>query len=165
MSSTLGTSAYVGGSVGRSDYDVSCIGGQACDRNGMGLKLFAGARINEMFGAELSYIHLGDVELGGGGDSRAHGVNASLVAGFPVSQSFSVNGKVGGTYGWTRVGGAAAFGGGRSDGLGLSYGLGLDYRLTPNVGVRLDWDRHRFDFTRGNENVDLLSIGVQYRFQ
>lgn len=165
MSQTLTSSAYAGAGLGRSDYDVACVGSAACDTKGWGGKVFVGTKFNEFLGAELSYLHLGDVELGGGGDSRAHGVNASLVAGFPVSQSFSANAKLGTTYGYTRVGGPPAVGGGKRDDFGLSYGLGLAYSVTRNVDVRADWDRHRLEFTRGDENVDLLSVGVQFKFQ
>lgn len=165
MSQSVMNSAYVGGSVGRSDYDVSCIGPFACDRDSTGFKVFAGSQLNNVLGVELSYLHLGDVDLGGGDDSRAHGINASLIAGVPVSQSVRLNGKVGTTYGWTRIGGPGALGGGKRDDFGLSYGAGLNFTITRQVDVRLDWDRHRFDFTRGKENVDLVSVGVQYRFQ
>lgn len=165
MSEGLTSSAYVGGSVGRSDYDVSCIGPFACDGEGTGFKVFTGTRFNNVLGAELSYLHLGDVELGGGEDSRAHGINASLIAGVPLTQSISVNGKLGTTYGWTRIGGPGALGGGKRDDFGLSYGAGLNFNITRQVDVRVDWDRHRFEFTRGNEDVDLLSVGLQYRFQ
>lgn len=165
ISESLMSSAYVGGTVGRSDYDVSCIGPFACDREATGFKLFTGTRFNNVLGAELSYLHLGDVELGGGEDSRAHGINASLIAGVPLTQSISVNGKLGTTYGWTRIGGPGATGGGKRDDFGLSYGAGLNFNITRQVDVRVDWDRHRFEFTRGNEDVDLLSVGLQYRFQ
>lgn len=165
MSEGLMSSAYVGGTVGRSDYDVRCIGPFACDGEGTGFKLFTGTRFNNMLGAELSYLHLGDVELGGGDDSRAHGINLSLIAGAPLTQSISVNGKLGTTYGWTRIGGPGATGGGERDDFGLSYGAGLNFNITRQVDVRVDWDRHRFEFTRGNNDVDLLSIGLQYRFQ
>ena len=165
MSQSLTTSGYVGASLGRSDYDVACVGFASCERKAMGGKIFAGAKLNEIFGAEVSYVHMGNVELGGGGDSRAHGINASLIAGFPVSQTFSVNAKVGTTYGWTRIGGPAAFGGGKRDDFGLSYGAGLVYSISRNLDARLDWDRHRFEFTRGNEDVDLFSAGLQFRFQ
>lgn len=165
ISDSLMSSAYVGGSVGRSDYDVSCIGPFACDGESTGFKLFTGTKFNNVLGAELSYLHLGDAELGGGGDSRAHGINASLIAGVPLTQSISVNGKLGTTYGWTRIGGPGATGGGERDDFGLSYGAGLNFNITRQVDVRVDWDRHRFEFTRGNDNVDLLSVGLQYRFQ
>lgn len=164
MSNTLTTSMYVGASVGRTDYDVACLGPFTCDSKSTGVKLFAGGKLNEMFGAELSYIHMGQADLGGGGDSRAHGINASLIAGFPVGQAFTVNGKIGTTYGWTRVAGPAVFGGRRDDGFGLSYGAGLSFNVSRNLDLRLDWDRYGFDF-RGNDHVDMLSVGVQYRFQ
>lgn len=165
MTDQLTASAYVGASLGRSDYDVACVGTGPCDRDTVGGKIFVGSKLSDAIGLELSYLHLGDVDLGGGGDSRAHGLNLSLIAGVPLSQQFSAYGKVGGTYGWTKVDGPAVLGGGKRDGLGLSYGLGVNYHVTRNVDVRLEWDRNRFDFTRGSEDVDLWTVGVAYRFR
>ena len=165
MSDTLTASTYVGGAIGGSDYNVACVGPFACDRESTAGKVFVGSKLNDRIGVELSYVHMGEVQLGGGGDSRAHGLNASFVAGIPVSQNFTINGKIGTTYGWTRIDGPAAFGGGEDDGFGLSYGAGLNYLVTRNVEVRLDWDRHDFKFTRGNDTVDLYTVGVAYRFR
>ena len=50
MTQSLASSAYAGASVGRSDYDVGCVGGGACDRKGWGGKLFVGTKFNVING-------------------------------------------------------------------------------------------------------------------
>jgi OOP family OmpA-OmpF porin len=155
---------YIGGSIGRSDYDAACIGPFSCDTRETGFKVYTGGKFHESFGVELGYVHLGNVQLGSGGDSRAHGVNLSLVGSIPVGQSVSLNGKLGTTYGWTKIDGVGPFVG-KDNGFGLSYGVGAALGIARNVDLRLDWDRYRFDFAgRGTNDVDLYTVGVQMKF-
>jgi hypothetical protein len=156
---------YAGVSVGRSDYDTSCRAGFGCDSRDTGFKAFAGGKFNQNLGLEGSYVYLGDSNRAGG-NTWAQGVDLSLVGYLPLSQSFAVNAKVGGIYGWTKTGGASApgFATGRDNGLGLSYGVGASYALTRTVDLRLDWDRYRMKFTTGRDDVDLASLGVAFKF-
>lgn len=156
--------SYGGASIGRSDYDFGCTAGFGCDTRETGLKLFAGGRSSEHFGLEVSYVYLGEGNRGGG-DTWAQGVNLSLVGILPVSQTVSLNAKVGGIYGWTKTeGNAPGLATGREDGFGLSYGLGASIALTRTVDLRLDWDRYRFDFTTGRDDANLASVGVAFKF-
>lgn len=151
--------SYAGASAGRSSYGIACTGPGACDHMGTGFRLFAGGRFNNYLGGELSYLHLGNVELGAAGASRAHGANATLLAGLTLGYAAMVNAKIGTTYGWTR------FASGEESGFGLSYGANLMFNVSPNIDMRLDWDRYRFDFLGlGEKYVSLYSIGMQYRF-
>ena len=157
---------YIGASVGRSDYDLNCFSDYACDRNQTGFKIFAGGKLYNALGLELSYVNLGRADVAGG-RARAQGANASLVVGLPLwGDRFGINGKVGTTYGWTDTSASVpGYDTGRERGWGLSYGAGATYAITRNTEVRLDWDRYRFDFRgAGNQDVDLVSLGVNYRF-
>ena len=152
--------SYAGASIGRTDWDFSCgLGG--CDDRSTGFKLHAGGRLNNVIGLEAAYFHLGEGSLAPGVDVRAQGINLSVLAGVPIGQSASINGKVGGVYGWTRVTGPF---GGREDGLGLSYGANATVGLTRNLDLRFDWDRYRLDFAQGDDRVNQYSIGLQYKF-
>src|SRR5262245_49081566 len=55
---------YVGGSVGRTDYDLGC--GAGCDDTRTGYKLFAGGKIKDAIGAEIAYVDLGKIKFAGG---------------------------------------------------------------------------------------------------
>jgi OmpA-OmpF porin, OOP family len=157
---------YSGLAVGGGNYNLTCVPGLACDEDTGAFKLFAGGRVNNVFGLEASYINLGKAQLAGG-DMEAHGLNLSLVAGFPFGNNSSVFGKLGTTYGRTKVSGTIpAVQTGTEDDWGLSYGIGAQFGLNDRWAVRLDADRYRFQFvSQGNRNIDTLTVGLQYRFQ
>lgn len=46
----------------------------------------------------------------------------------------------------------------------VAWGLGGGYNFTKNLGVRLEWERFRAEFQGEKEDVDLLSVGLNYRF-
>jgi opacity protein-like surface antigen len=52
------------------------------------------------------------------------------------------------------------------DNTGLTLGLGLRYDVTPNLGVRAEWQRYG-DVSAdafGEGDIDLVSIGALWRF-
>ena len=160
-----GTSyGYIGGSVGRSDYDLGGCLGFSCDDKVTGFKLFTGGRFSRYFGVELGYFNLGEADRNGG-DVKAQGANLSLIGIAPIADSFSIFGKLGGNYGWTKtsttIPGVPA---GKEDGLGISYGAGLQYDISKSVGLRADWDRYRLKYVGQRENADLYSVGVVFKF-
>lgn len=162
-----GTSeGYVGLSVGRSKYDLSSgTGGYSYDDSDTGLKLYTGAYFHPNFGVELGYLNMGKVGRAGG-ETKAQGINLSLVGRAPVSDQFDVFGKVGTTYGRTRTSTALGSGiqGGKDDGFGLSYGLGVRWAFNPQWAAVLEWESHKFHFADGNEQIKLTTVGVQYRY-
>jgi opacity protein-like surface antigen len=72
--------------------------------------------------------------------------------------------KVGSTYNRTEKSGAAGAPTGKEDGFGLSYGLGIGFNLTQQVQIVGEWERHRLDFVDRRDDVDMLSVGLRYRF-
>lgn len=159
------SNGYFGANLGRSDYGGRCIGGFECDRRDWAGKIYLGGMVSPYVGVEVGYAHLGDSERNGG-RLRAQGLNLSLVGHLPVGQTFDVFGKVGTTYGWTDTDAAAGTGvnTGSERGFGVSYGAGLAFNLSRNWAAVLEWDRTRYRFADGRENVDLYSAGVKYRF-
>lgn len=159
------THGYVGASVGQSAYDLDCAAGFSCDDYDVGFKVYTGGRLRDIVGLELAYIDLGKVDRNGN-SSRAYGANLSLIGNLPVAQQFSVFGKVGTTYGWTRTFVASDSGApsGEESGFGLSFGAGLNYDVNRNWAVRAEWERHRFEFVRDDERVDLYTVGFNYKF-
>lgn len=154
---------YFGASVGRADYNGSC-GGVFCDDRDTGFKVYGGGTLKSIFGFELGYVDLGKSGFAGG-NSEARGVNASLLLNAPIGTSSGVHAKVGTTYGWTKFSSTApGVATGRERDFGLSYGLGATIGLTRNWQLRGDWDRYRFEFANGDRDINLYSVGVQYRF-
>jgi OOP family OmpA-OmpF porin len=155
---------YAGVAGGVSRYDT-CSGGLSCDERDTAWKFFVGGRFNQNFALEVGYNNFGTGELGGG-SVKAHGINVSVLAGVPIGANSNIYGKFGTTYGETRVSvGAPGFGPGKERDWATSYGAGINMGLgATNWQARLDWDRNRFKFAGGKENVDSLTIGLQYKF-
>jgi OOP family OmpA-OmpF porin len=147
---------YVGANIGQSKFDADCVG-SGCDKKDTGLRIYGGGKFTDWLGLELSYFDFGKANLNPG-DEKAQSVNASAVLGFPLGPNSSVFAKGGAAY--TR----ANVTGGRKNGFEPSYGVGAAIGLTRNWQVRLDWDRVKFEIANGKDNVDMLSAGVQYRF-
>lgn len=157
---------YVGLNIGRSDYgDLSCGIGFSCDDSGTRAQVYTGGYFNDWMGLELGYLNEGKVDRSGG-STRAEGINLSLVGRVPFG-TFNAFGKVGATYGRTRVSASPLSGitEGRERGWGPSFGVGVGYDLTPASGVVLEWTRHDFHVPGGGRsNIDGTSLGYVYRF-
>jgi hypothetical protein len=155
---------YAGINLGRSKFDGPCAAAFACDDNSFAGKIYTGGLFSRIIGGEIGYVNMGEVDRAGG-TVDAHGVNISLVANLPID-AFNIFAKVGTTYGWTDTSVAPGMGllGGNDNGFGLSYGAGFGIDLTRSWAVVAEWDRHRFHFVNGKDDVDLYSLGVRFKF-
>jgi len=157
---------YIGLSGGQSKYDLNTgpVGWDS-DDSGSAAKLYAGGYFNPNFGLELGYLNFGHADRLGG-STKAQGLNLSLLARAPLTEQFDVFGKVGATYSHTRTGGYSNLGvaTGSDNGLGLSYGLGVRWAFNPQWAAVLEWERHKLHFADGKSNVNMTTLGVQYRY-
>ncbi|MBU1665601.1 MAG: outer membrane beta-barrel protein [Gammaproteobacteria bacterium] len=146
-------------------------------------KLFAGYRINKNFAVEGSYADLGKATFDSTVTAPAAGtVNISwkskawslaAVGILPVTDQFEVFGKIGGHF-WdvdmsvtATGGGGTAAGSASDDGTSWLYGVGASYSFSKNIAVRAEWERYQDvgdENTTGKSDVDMLSVGVQYKF-
>lgn len=155
---------YTGISALRARYKDVCLGNFSCDDRDNAFKLYAGGKIHEALGLEIGYVDLGEAKVAGS-DVSARGINVSLTLGAPIGERSSIFAKLGTTYGRTRTeGGPPGFAQGDETGWGTSWGVGTAVGFTDNWQLRLDWDRTRFDFVRGDKDVDVIAVGMQYRF-
>jgi opacity protein-like surface antigen len=184
---------YLGGSIGRADMDDFCSANlfrslQPCSGEDSAWRAFAGWQLNRYLAVEIGYADLGTVSavfnsvIPGFSDVKVETVAWDVVAvgSLDVVGGLSVFGKLGmysaevEASGGTLANpgpppGPAMFGaleGRKSD---LTYGLGLRYAFTAHLSVRAEWQRYRDvtdpeDFGEGTVNVELLSLGLQYRF-
>jgi hypothetical protein len=161
------SSGYLGLNLGRSRYDANCGNGTfGCDRTDNLVHLYSGSMFSDYFGAEIGYVDFGEMARGGG-DTRAQGLNFSLVGRAPVASAVSLFGKLGTTYGRTRTSAVAGSGvtAGNESGWGLSYGVGVSYDFTPRMSAVLSLDSHDLKFAgSGRDAIRTTSIGLQYRF-
>lgn len=156
---------YVGINLGGSRFNhEDCVFGFDCNDKSDTLagKIYLGGMFNPNFGVEVGYVDVGKQKINGG-ERRAQGANISLVGNIPLDR-WSLFGKVGSTYSWTKTSAAVGLTG-DENGWGLSYGAGVGYDFTPQSQVVLEWDRNRMDFAnQNNVDVDLYTVGYRYHF-
>jgi opacity protein-like surface antigen len=156
---------YVGLNLGRANWGDSCDGFSGifnCDDSAFAGKIYTGGLISRMVGLEVGYINFGRPETAFG-DWKAHGINASIVANLPVDP-VNLFARFGTTYGWTDTPGGPGVAGGEDSGFGIAYGAGIGLDVTPQMQVTLEWDRNRFNFVSGDQDLDMYSLGVRYKF-
>ncbi len=160
-------SSYIGLNAGQSNFSVgNGTGIFPSDKKDRAIGLTAGSYFNNNFGAELGYTDFGRITRGGG-NTKAQGVNFSLVGRLPLGNSFNLLGKVGTTYGRTSVSSAPGSGvtAGNASGFGLSYGIGAEYLFTPALSAVLQYDSHDLKFAgNGRDRVSATTLGLRYRF-
>lgn len=158
---------YVSFNAGQSDYSLgSGAGGFASERRATAYILNIGGYFNNNFGVELGYTDFGRINRAGG-STKADGINLSLVGKLPMTDAFSLLGKVGTTYGRTEVSAAPASGvatGTESD-FAWSYGVGAMYAFNPQWSALVQYDEHNLKFAGGDRNrISATTIGLRYRY-
>ncbi|MFZ2295412.1 MAG: outer membrane beta-barrel protein [Polaromonas sp.] len=158
---------YIGLNVGQSDYSIPTgTGSFSSDKHDTVYNIYSGSYFNENFGAELGYTNFGKISRAGG-ETKAYGINLSLIGKMPLSPQFNLLGKLGTTYGHTDVSSNPASGiaSGNESGFGLSYGLGAEYSFTPQMSAVLQYDEHNLKFpSSGRDRISATTVGLRYRF-
>jgi OOP family OmpA-OmpF porin len=189
------TGWYGGGSVGqtRATIDDERITSGLAGQGGLttnsiedrerdhGFKIFGGYQFTRNFGLEGGYFDLGEFGYTARttapgsltGDIRVKGLNLDLVGTLPLTQRFSVLGRVGVTSSRTE-GSFSATGAARvpyassntsQRSTNAKYGVGVAYNFTENLSMRVEAERYRIKDSVGNKgDVDMFSVGLVYRF-
>lgn len=160
---------HAGLSFGQSKLGDSCVGTLACDDKDQTYRLYAGGRFNNAVGLEAGLMNFGKFDRGGG-RTDGWGLDATLVAGFPIGTNSAVFGKLGAIYARTEAEGtpagvAAGLRTGKERGFGPRFGIGAQIGLTPQWAARLDIDRFRIPLPGGKEDLDTIMLGAQYTFR
>jgi OOP family OmpA-OmpF porin len=151
---------YIGGTLGQSDFKDGCQGVGGCDKKDTAWGILGGYQFNRNFAAELGYRDLGKASAPGL-ETKANAVELVGVGAVPLVDRVSAYGKLGVYRGELKAAGAKET---NSD---LTYGAGLQYDFTKQVGVRGEWQRYNNmgGGALAKTDVDVLSVGVIYRFQ
>lgn len=163
------TGFYAGATIGQSDFSSADCSGVTCDTKDTAFRILGGYQINRNFAAEIGYHDLGKLKVSAPGLSGEVKANAFELVGlgaFPINQQFSIYGKLGFYRGEAKLSGD--FGDGKETNTDLTYGVGVQYNFNRQLGVRGEWQRYSKlggDDTGGDSDVDVLSIGVVFRFQ
>ena len=160
---------YLGGALGQSKFKEWCTGETAtirftgCDDGDTSWKLFGGYRFNRYVGVEASYIDWGEVtasvNTGARVAAKQQSYGLAAVGTIPFGERFELFGKAGflQTEQETRRITPRPSTLDRDE-TELHYGLGVKYAFTRNWAVRGEWEN------TDKLKVELLSIGVEYRF-
>ena len=186
------TGPYIGANLGttrsqfNNDSANSFLAGQGFtinsrteDNSSTGYKLFGGYQLNRNFAVEGGYFDLGRFNYAFAttppgtfaSDMRVRGLNLDLVGMLPLSEQFSVFGRIGAAYAqsranFTRTGAQPLTSSptSRND-TNLKVGIGMQYAFTEALAVRAELERYRVsDPIRNRGNIDMASIGLVYRF-
>ena len=145
----------------------------------LGYKIFGGYQFNKNFALEGGYFDLGKfgftattVPAGTlSGNIKLRGINLDAVGILPITEKFSVFGRVGANYAeatdsFTGTGLVTVRNPNPSSrDTNLKLGLGLQYAFTESLAMRAEVERYRIDDAVGNKgDVDLVSVGLIYRF-
>ena len=157
---------HAGISFGQSKLDIRCPAGFGCDDKDQFYKLYAGGRFNNAIGLEIGVMNFGKFTAGGG-ESDGWGADAAIVAGIPIGANSSVFGKLGVVYARTETTAVPGTGItiGKESGFGGRWGVGAQLGLTKEWALRADFDRYRVPFPGDHEDVEALTLGVQYTFR
>ena len=191
------TGPYIGANVGstRASFNTDTINqtltGQGFtvrsrseDNSSAGYKVFGGYQLNRNLAVEGGYFDLGRFNYGlvtapiglvnsgaFNGETRVRGLNLDLVGMLPLSDQFSVFGRVGAAYAQSRsnynragtllLNNAST----RRNETNLKVGLGIQYAITEALAVRAEVERYRIsDPIRNRGHIDMASIGLVYNF-
>ena len=149
------------------------------DDRDTGYKIFGGYQINRNFAFEAGYFDMGKfgyiantVPLGSlTGEIKIRGLNLDLVGTLPVTERFSMFGRVGLSHAEARdtftgtglVHVVKPYLTKRDD--GVKYGVGMQYAFNESWAMRVEAERHRVNDAVGNRgDIDLVSAGLIYRF-
>jgi OmpA-OmpF porin, OOP family len=111
-------------------------------------KLYAGYKFHPNVAVEGGWAQLYDK-----GGTEVTSLEVVALGMFPLTQQFSLLGKLG----LASVDVDSSAGGDTKT--ELTYGIGVQFEATPKIGVRAQWQRYDTE-----EEIDLLSVGVVFRF-
>jgi OmpA-OmpF porin, OOP family len=159
--------SYLGLNLDRSNYRSDCNGTSLiCNDADRTARVYAGAMIGNFWGVEVGYRNMNRIAQGVG-ETRAQGLNLSLVGKASLGQSLGVFGKLGSTWGSADASSATGSGfvPGAERGFGLTYGAGVSYAFTPRLSATFEWDSNDFRFAgTGRDPVRSTSLGLRFRY-
>lgn len=166
------------GSVAAGALGGAAVTGISSDERDTSYQLFGGYQFNRNIGLEAGFFDLGKTSFSatapGGAfnnETAVKGINLDLVGTLPLTERFSLLGRVGAAYGRTR----ASFGGPGAAGMAnpnpsekktnAKVGLGVQYEVTRSFWVRGEVERYRVsNAVGGRNNVNVYTVGLVFPF-
>ena len=179
----LAESSYYGAlDVGQTTVQNACKNLAAvysCNNSATAIRIAVGYQLTPRFGVEASYGDYGSLKSSTSqptytwnGETRMSGLEIVATGNYPISDSFSLLGKLGiarssGKHSAVGTGllAAATFSSSFTS-TTAAYGIGAQYSLTNSVALRVQYDDLGVvgDSENGKSRINLLSAGVVYKF-
>ena len=149
------------------------------DQSGNGYGIFGGYQINRNFGIEAGYVDLGQFGFSAStsppgrldGQIKLQGLHLDLVGTLPITESFSLIGRVGAqnTRARDQFTGSGAVAVTNASPSARStqakYGVGIQYEFAPSLLVRAEAERFRINDAVGNRGgVNMVSLSLVFPF-
>jgi OOP family OmpA-OmpF porin len=152
------------------DIDTTGVPNASVKDTGTGIKLGGGYAFSRNLAVEAAYVDLGKATASAGGqtaEAKASGPVVVAVGMLPLGSSqFTLLGRLGLIDGTVKLSGPG--GSDKATKVKPTFGIGVAYSLTPQFAVRGDIDRYSKlgdNNTTGESDVDMISVGVVFKFQ
>src|SRR5712691_80519 len=175
------TGGYLVGMVGQTKFnqdatDTTGLANASVKDTGTGIKLGGGYAFNRNLAVEAAYVDLGKATFSGtvvgvnvSGTAKASGPAVVAVGMLPLGNQFTLLGRLGVIDATVK---ADASGGGfsasdKATKVKTTFGIGVAYSFSHQFAIRGDFDRYSKlgdSNTTGESDVDMISIGVVYKF-
>ena len=124
--------SYVSVSVGNSEYDYP-----GFNKNATGVGIAYGQSVSDMVGYEVGYVHFGGISAVPSIKLETQSLYLAGVGTYPLSEAFSVYGKLGGTI--NRYSGETALGKDSETKLRPMIGAGVGYKFSKEWSAGLEY--------------------------
>ncbi|MBI3285700.1 MAG: outer membrane beta-barrel protein [Burkholderiales bacterium] len=172
FSANASAQTYVGGTVGKSRWNMDCAGTTSCSTTDTAFKLLGGYDLAPNWALEASYFSLGKATASDGnikGEFKASGVDFSGVVKTAPENGFVGFAKLGLAYVQGKSTGSV---GNMSGSVSKNsaqpvFGLGFLYQVSNNVNVRAEYESRKVkvaDIDDATSTVRNFSVGVQASF-
>lgn len=149
------------------------------DRRDTGYKAYLGVPLSPNWALEAGYFDLGRFGFTASttpagslsGSARVKGLNLDVVGFLPVTDRWSLLGRLGAAYAQTKdsfsgTGAVSVIDPSPSKyETNYKYGLGMQYAFSPGLSMRLEAERYRINDAVGSRSdVDMISLGLVFHF-
>ena len=147
---------YGGASLGNQSYPDS-VNGNPTSGSALSGKVFGGYQVNPSFGVEAGVAELGAVNSGSG-QVDSYGTYVDAVGSLPLSDQWSLLGRVGVAH--MQINTPTGDDGGN----GLKVGLGAEYALSKRMALRGEWERYQLPGFGSTPTADQFTMGLKFGF-
>ena len=154
---------YAGVNAGRADQEFDAGVFKSSDKT-TAFKLYGGYRFTKHFGLEGGFVQHGKATLPLSGTiltAKPRSLYVAATGAIPLTEQFSLTGKVGASYNRTKF---SNFGANSrtSSKTSLVAGVGVSLKFTPTISGVAEYEH--FDKLADNLKSNVVSVGVQFAF-